>query len=498
MNITATKLYNYIKCPHRVFRDAFDDPSLKDPPNDFVQLLWENGIAHEKDMIELKKGEGEILDLSVIPVEARFERTIKAMNEKKPLIYQGRLEVDNLVGNPDLLQLQENGEYVPIDIKSGMGYRESDTSEDVKLKKEYAVQIAFYVDVLNKLGFLSKNYGVILNSQGVEVEYDLSLAMSSRNPMTWWNFYLNIFNTVNSLYNKSLVTEPALGSVCKLCDWATDCKKKCVESNCITLVPELGRSRKDALNVCFKDIDSLADCSMDRFLELKEQYVFNRIGQGTFKSFKVRAELQKAKAKDPLITGEFTFPIKPVELFFDIETDPTQNIVYLHGVVERKDGRKTFRSFVAKDVSDDEEKRAWNEFWRYIRGFDEDQWAMYYYSKYERTQFRHLAKKYPDVASQADVEWLFDPKRSIDLYYDIVKKHTEWPTYNYSVKTLAQHLGFNWRDKNPSGAASIQWFNDWCETKDDKVLQRILDYNEDDCIAMIVVKDKLKSLITEH
>ena len=116
---------------------------------------------------------------------------------------------------------------------------------------------------------------------------------------------------------------------------------------------------------------------------------------------------------------------------------------------------------------------------------------MYYYSKYERTQYRLLGSRYPGVTSPEELEWFFDPVRSIDLYYDIVTKHTEWPTYNYSVKTLAQYLGYKWRDENPSGAASIQWFNDWCQSQNPKVLQRILDYNEDDCRAMIVLKDKL-------
>ena len=120
---------------------------------------------------------------------------------------------------------------------------------------------------------------------------------------------------------------------------------------------------------------------------------------------------------------------------------------------------------------------------------------MYYYSKYERTQFRLLSGRYPGVASPEEVEWLFDPAYSIDLYYDIVKKYTEWPTYNYSIKTLAQHLGFKWRDDNPSGAASIQWFNEWCETKNCKILNRILDYNEDDCLAMAVLKDKLQTMV---
>ena len=110
------------------------------------------------------------------------------------------------------------------------------------------------------------------------------------------------------------------------------------------------------------------------------------------------------------------------------------------------------------------------------------------------SQYRALSERYPNVMSAEEVEWLFDPSRSIDLYYDVVCRHTDWPTYNYSIKTLAQHLGFKWRDENPSGAASIQWFNDWCKQKDPKILQRILDYNEDDCLAMVKLKDKLAEL----
>ena len=71
---------------------------------------------------------------------------------------------------------------------------------------------------------------------------------------------------------------------------------------------------------------------------------------------------------------------------------------------------------------------------------------------------------------------------------------TEWPTYAKSVKALAQFCGFAWRDANPSGAASIQWFNEYCRERDPDKLQRILDYNEDDCRAMAVLKSYLEEL----
>ena len=92
--------------------------------------------------------------------------------------------------------------------------------------------------------------------------------------------------------------------------------------------------------------------------------------------------------------------------------------------------------------------------------------AIYYYSKYERTIYRKLQQKYPDVCSAEDIEELFDPAHAIDLYYDVVKKATEWPTWDFSIKTLAKYLGFSWRDTHPSGAASIEWFDRWIKTGD--------------------------------
>ena len=85
-------------------------------------------------------------------------------------------------------------------------------------------------------------------------------------------------------------------------------------------------------------------------------------------------------------------------------------------------------------------------------------------------------------------------RESVDLYFDVVKKATEWPTCDHSIKTLAKFLGFSWRDTHPSGAASIEWFDRWIQTRDNDVRQRILDYNEDDCVATRVVLDGICAL----
>ena len=104
-----------------------------------------------------------------------------------------------------------------------------------------------------------------------------------------------------------------------------------------------------------------------------------------------------------------------------------------------------------------------------------------------------MQKTYPDVISEEELEAFFNHPNVIDLFA-IVDKHTDWPVYSYSLKDLAQYLGFNWQDETPSGALSIQWFNEFLETGDEKILKRLLTYNQDDCKATMVLKEAMEKL----
>ena len=149
-------------------------------------------------------------------------------------------------------------------------------------------------------------------------------------------------------------------------------------------------------------------------------------------------------------------------------------------------------AFFADTATPEAEKEAFAGAWRYMQ--ESQPCAIYYYSKYERTIYRKLQQRYPDVCTADEIETLFDPEMAVDLYFDVVLKATEWPTRDYSIKSLAKYLGFNWRDTHPSGAASIEWFDNWIKTGDQAVKQRILDYNEDDCRATRVLLDGIRAL----
>jgi len=148
MNITASKLYNYIQCPHRVWRDIYGPQDEKqDEENAFLQLIWERGILHEKKIIESM---GEYRDISIGSLEERVTETKKAMDEGADSIYQGVIKYDHMLGVPDLLS-RDGKEYIPVDIKSGRGYGDFSENGEDRLKKHYAVQLCLYVDILKQL-----------------------------------------------------------------------------------------------------------------------------------------------------------------------------------------------------------------------------------------------------------------------------------------------------------------------------------------------------------
>jgi predicted RecB family nuclease len=221
---------------------------------------------------------------------------------------------------------------------------------------------------------------------------------------------------------------------------------------------------------------------------------FPGVGADSLRKFHARAILATTKDAKPYLTKKPVLPVADTELFFDIETFPMRGFCYLHGFVVRHKGdvsTEKFYSFFAEEISADAERAAFGAAWSFIRSQSA---AVYVYSRFERTTYKKLAAKYPEVCSVAEVEAFFASNLVKDLYADIVCSGSEWPTMNYSIKSIARFLGFEWRDTHPSGAASIEWFHRYSQTRDAELRQRILDYNEDDCRAMRVLADAIKQM----
>lgn len=489
--ISATQAYNYIQCPHRVALDAHGDPALREEPNAFVELLWQNGIAHESDMVSRLD---ITVNLSQLPPEEREQETRMAMARGEPLIYQGRLTVGDRVGEPDLLELHPGG-YRAGDIKSGAGLEGDEVHG--KLKKTYAIQAAHYTSMLDEIGRSDRSEeAFIVDVDGQHISYPLAASQGVRKAATWMDTYAVVLADLRHIAAGTKHTRPALSAACKLCHWQTSCRQDVVASNDLSLIAELGRSKRDTMLRLIPTVQDLATANLGNFTVGKKT-VFPGIGPTTLQKYQNRAILLSTPGAEPYLKIPVDLPTAAKEVYFDIEADPMRRgYVYLHGFVERLHGQPETARFAPRytaDISPAAEEEAFRQAWNYLVARLADA-ITYYYSPYERAAYKALASRFPSVCSVADVEALFAEPVVIDLYTDVVKQATEWPTYDQSIKTLAKFLGFSWRDTNPSGAASIQWFDDWVNTGNSAILQRILDYNEDDCLATGVVVDGVRRL----
>ncbi len=491
MFITASKLYDYIHCPHKVWRDIHGPQDEKiTETNPFVKLLWEKGVLHEKKII---KSLGKITDLSKGTLDERFQQTVLHLKRGTPLLYQGVLISGNLLGIPDLLKKTEDGLYIPIDIKSGRGFE--GTGEDLEQgrpKKHYAVQLCLYADILHRLGFGQNNRGKVIDIEGREFDYFLDETTSPKNPLTWLDEYRLAVKEVEKLLSNKKENKPAIGGSCRLCPWYYSCKQWCEKNDDLTRIFYLGRNKRDIINsdLNIYRVAEMCNCSAGSILKLKNKYrgFLKGVGKGTLEKIIIRANLVKKGTHK--IHNDIEFPQVSTELFLDIEDDPTQDFIYLHGIYERRKKKEKFIFFLAKDNNPEQEKDAWQKLMSYIQSLPSHDYALYYYSSHEKTAYSRLREKYPEVITREDLEALFEGNNFIDLY-NVLYKNTDWPLWSYSLKDIAAYLGFKWRDESPSGALSIQWYNRYLDKKDSNILKRILEYNEDDCKATMAIKDFL-------
>jgi uncharacterized protein len=490
--LTASQLYSYLACPHRVVLDATGDPVLRDDVSPFVQMLWERGVAHERDLVAALTVPYE--DLSALRGQAKETATRAAIARQAPLIYGGRLSVHELLGEPDLLRREGHG-YVAIDIKSGAGREGADDEDEGRLRKHYGVQLALYTDILEQMGLSAGRYGYIWDASGSETRYDLAAPVGPRSPCLW-DLYLKTRAAVRAALAAPQSSAPALASVCKQCVWRSACFAQLRDRQDLTLLPELGRAARDVLHEEFPSLRHLAAADLEHFIE-GERTSFARIGGATLRKFQRRALLQLARHAHAYLTAPIQWPAQAVELFFDIETDPLRGLCYLHGFVIRErdaagQSQERFEGIFAGEASPKAERDAFAAAMALFRRYPDA--LVVHYSRYERTEYQKLVARYPEVATVEEIKALFAPPRALDLYVDVIKPHSEWPTHDYSIKSLAKYCGFKWRDADPSGASSIEWFDRWVKCGDPRLRQRLLAYNEDDCRAMRVVFDHLKTL----
>lgn len=480
--IAAKDLYNYTKCLYRVYLDSNGDPSEKGEVSEFAKLLWEMGLQTERDYLS-SLGDKPITDLSAFDLETAWDKTFGAMKAGDELIYQGSLVHGRYRGRPDLLMRRGDAashfgpyHYEPIDIKAGKGWEERE-GRLVRFKEHYAYQIIFYRELLQVSQGYVPPLGRIINVEQEIEEFD---------PALFEKDYREAKAKVETLVDGKESSEPVLGSHCLQCEWFDHCKNWVEEKDDPTKVFFIGSVKFGLKEVGLRTVSDLAKMEVRKYL--KPPFKVPRMGEKTLERAKERAQV--VLEGKPRIRQGYSFPDVENEIFFDIEDDPTRGVTYLYGFLQvDRENKLHYNYFFA--LRPEDEEQTIRQFWDFLRNTDN---ACYYvYSHKERTTLKKLMQKYgldPDVFQKyVEAEY--------DLYQKLVVEYSDWPTFSYGIKFIAKQVGFSWRDPDPSGVNSIVWYNEYLsDPSRQESINRILQYNEDDCKAMVAIKTYFSGKMT--
>lgn len=200
---------------------------------------------------------------------------------------------------------------------------------------------------------------------------------------------------------------------------------------------------------------------------------------------------------------EVTVPRADVEVDVDMESYHEHG-AYLWGTLVTDDGIDLgYRPFVTwRPVPTDDEARSFAEFWTWLMRLRDGvvaagrTFAAYCYSQNAENKWllgsATRFQGHPGVPPLAEVREFIESDHWVDLF--------EYVTGNFvsprgrGLKVLARFAGFDWRDDDAGGEASMGWYRlavglDGDPAGDEANRTRVLEYNEDDVRATKVLRE---------
>ena len=413
-SLSASSFRSLLHCPHGLFLDHHGDPSLKTDLGEFEQYLLDEGkrfeqeVIADRDYVQPDYPEGDL--------DAGADSTLRLMTQGTPLIYQGVLKADRLVGVPDLLVKQDGRSTL-----GGWFYEPHEIKISRSVKPFHILQVCLYAMLLDKIQGRRPETATVVLADHTEEVIDLDEA--------WPEFERRLAEAI-AIVDRQIKTNLAIFSGCCECVWHNVCSKKAKERNDVTLVADLRRATKPALSDAdILTVDDLGKALPERLSELRG------IGSKSAERLVVQARSQATGTVVPV--GEARLPESPVELFYDIEGEPNLDMDYLHGLLIVEGGKEPrYLAFLADRPEDEGEA-----FGNFVAEVAEilkrhPTCPIYHYHSYERTRVTKLFERYPDQPITADDLM----GRFVDLH-KVLKNAFVLPVGGYGLKPVySEHV----------------------------------------------------------
>ncbi len=445
-------------CTRRVWLDNNGELELTPVEDEFQQLIINLGLAHEQAILE------NLANTLEVRTASSPEDTNQLIAARVPVIYQAQLidEAEGLIGFPDFLILNENGEYQAADAKLSL-------SED---KKEIQVQLGVYRKLLGNqlpaIVFLGDGQQAFIGEEADKVTNKFidemrSLLSSTEQPTARYSH-----------------------SKCSACPYYQHCTPAFEATGELSLLYGVaGRVAEGLENESIRTITDLANSDPSQIPDVPYLKGEDNIE---------RAVLQAQS----YLSGE-VIQRSPVTLpdghwiHFDIEDNPlTENSgkhVYLWGFLVPDYGPANFE-YVWTDCAEDDEA-GWIKFLNQIERYRQQypDLVLAHYSTHEASTIRSYAKRY-NMEDHTTVKYLLgDESPLFDLQKPVLESLV-LPLQGYGLKDICKHpdlVNFQWEDDDSGSQWSVVQFNRYLLETDPQtradLKAEILSYNRDDVTA---------------
>ena len=472
-SLTASMVARCLRSPFTTHCLKFAPEEEKDEISEYDKLLSKRGTDHEIQTV--RANYPEISRILYDTQEEGFKLAIESMISGTDTLHGIPIYYlpGGLYGEADIMEKS-------TDYKSLFGDYHY-TIKEIKLAKNikdhHLIQGAFYNYVLGQIQEFTPKTFFIINGEGKETVY------------TYSDYEPLLFKTIETA-RKILCGDnvsPTYGN--GLPPWTSYCDKKAIETNDISLITGISAKTKSKfVDSGYKTVQDLVESNIDDLTGIKG------VGVKTARKYITTAKALHTNELIIINENAIEFPEKKIEIFLDLEgIDPTsadennQQIDYLIGILVREDSAEEYIPFTAKDT--DHEKEMLLEFLEFIK--KQNNYVIYHYHHYEKTHLSKMMENYEiDMRTQ---NLVLD--HMIDIY-KVVTNSVVFPTYGNGLKQVAAYLGFKWRHDNITATESISIYLDFIANpqENNDRFQKVIDYNEDDCIATKIIKDWLVSI----
>ena len=514
---SATDIVGFLACQHltnlekAAAEGKIQRPMRRDPELDRIAM---RGLQHEqrflKDLVSQGKTVVEIEPSASVTDAAH--RTAEAMRSGCEVVYQGTLFDGRRLGRPDfLVKVNKPGKF-------GLwSYEAWDTKLARHAKGSALLQLCFYSDQLHA-------------AQGVEPDnMTLALGGSAQERATFRTTdYGAYFRLVKKEFEKAtsgkaqwpIPSEPDPVEHCDVCRWSEVCRKRLRDRDDLSLVAGITSRQRRQLRE--RDISTRGEVArlylpLSPILEgdarawekLQMQARLQVEGESIGKV--IHELLDPALVKDDGLDPEKGLQSLPEpsdgDLFFDIEGDPfalDDGVDYLFGVLEpqhsTEEGKPAFHTLWSIDdygeVTFEAEKSAFEGLIDLImdRLEHDPSLHVYHYNHYEPTAMKRLMGRYG--TRENEVDHLLRAGVFVDLFR-VVRQGIRASVESYSIKNLEPLYDFERTIDLRDAGSSIVAFEEWLELggdvpDDPHILDRIRDYNYDDCVSNWLLRNWLE------